>query len=311
MANPDAFPGFVLFVLSPDPDYPAPVVSDFLFRFGGVSRLYGAAALECLRRTHILVIGLGGVGSWSVESLARCGVGGLTLVDLDEICVSNVNRQLPALDGTVGRAKAEVLAERVRAINPECRVTPILDFFTESNANRLLTPPAGGAPYSGVLDAIDDVANKCRLIAGCRERGIPVMSCGGAGGRRDATRVRVEDLSRVTHDRLLGSVRKRLRQEYGFSRAGAPLGVDCVFSPEPPVFPQADGSVCVSAESAAPGESRRLNCDRGLGSSVFVTGTFGFIAAGHLVQRLLSTAGAVGFAVSPAAEPGHSGGDSP
>jgi len=262
-------------------------VSDFDFRFGGVARLYGAAALETLRRSHLLVVGLGGVGSWSAESLARSGVGALTLVDLDDICVSNVNRQLPALDTTLGRAKAEVLAERIRSINPECRVSVILDFFTEATAHRLLSPAADSPPFSGVLDAIDNVVNKSCLIARCRERDLRVVSCGAAGGRRDATRVAVDDLSRVTHDRLLGSVRKRLRQEYGFPREGKSLGVDCVFSSETPVFPQADGSVCEVPATTESGEAPRLNCDRGLGSSVFVTGTFGFVAAGQLVRRLI------------------------
>lgn len=262
-------------------------MSDFAFRFGGVARLYGTAALETLRQSHVLIVGLGGVGSWAVEALARSGIGALTLVDLDEICVSNVNRQLPALDTTLGRSKAEVLAERIRSINPDCRVTAVLDFFTESNAHRMLTPASDGAPFSGVLDAIDNVVNKSCLIARCRERELRVVSCGAAGGRRDATRVTMDDLTRVTHDRLLASVRKRLRQEHNFPREGSPLGVDCVFSTETPVFPQVDGSVCVEPESSTPGESRRLNCNRGLGSSVMVTGTFGFVAAGQIVRIAL------------------------
>lgn len=268
------------------PFQPAVIMSDFDFRFGGIARLYGRAALETLRQSHVLVVGLGGVGSWGVEGLARSGIGALTLVDLDEVCVSNVNRQLPALDTTVGRSKAEVLAERIRSINPDCQVTRIIDFFTAMNAHRLLTPTDGSAPFAGVLDAIDNVENKSCLIARCRERDLRVVSCGAAGGRRDATRVLVDDLSRVTHDRLLASVRKRLRQEHGFPREGQPLGIDCVFSSEAPVFPQADGSVCEQAEPPEPGGSGRLNCDRGLGSSVFVTGTFGFVAAGQIVKIL-------------------------
>lgn len=273
-------------------------MSDFGFRFGGVARLYGAAALEQLRAAHVLVIGLGGVGSWAVESLARTGLGALTLVDLDEVCVSNINRQLPALDTTVGRAKAEVLAERVRAINPECRVRVVLDFFTPDSADLLLKPDAEMPPYAGVLDAIDSLANKCRLIAECQARGLTMVSCGAAGGRRDATRITVDDLARVTHDRLLATARKELRQKYGFPREG-PLGVDCVFSPETPVVPQDDGTVCAATAPGAPGEDRRLNCDRGLGSSVFVTGTFGFVAAGHLVQRILDPKSGRGSAAKP------------
>lgn len=266
-------------------------MSDIPPRFGGVARLLGSAALARLQQAHVLVVGLGGVGSWSVEGLARSGIGALTLVDLDDICVTNINRQLPALDSTLGRPKAEVLAERVRSINPECRVTVALDFFTEVSAERLLRPADGLPPFSAVLDAMDSAVNKIRLIARCRDLGLPVVCSGAAGGRRDAARVSVADLSQVTHDRLLGGVRKQLRRDQGFPRTG-PLGVECVFSPEPPVFPQPDGTVCgTPAAPAADGPdeagSPRLNCNQGLGSSVFVTGTFGFVAAGRLVDRIL------------------------
>ncbi|MBN8248887.1 MAG: tRNA threonylcarbamoyladenosine dehydratase [Verrucomicrobia bacterium] len=265
-------------------------VSDGPSRFGGVARLFGAPALAQLQQAHVLVVGLGGVGSWSVEGLARTGVGALTLVDLDEICVTNINRQLPALDSTLGQAKAEVLADRVRSINPECRVAVALEFFTEASAERLLRPAEGQPPFSAVLDAMDSTLNKIRLIARCRDLGLPLVCCGAAGGRRDAARVSVADLSQVTHDRLLGGVRKQLRRDLGFPRTG-PLGVDCVFSPEPPVFPQPDGTVCGTAapmtDGTGEGEAPRLNCNQGLGSSVFVTGTFGFVAAGRLVDRIL------------------------
>ncbi|MBX3734941.1 MAG: tRNA threonylcarbamoyladenosine dehydratase [Verrucomicrobiae bacterium] len=260
-------------------------MSDHPVRFGGVARLYGEAALERLRHLHILVVGLGGVGSWSVEALARSGVGALTLVDLDDICVSNVNRQLPAMDGTIGLPKGEVLASRVRAINPECRVTPILDFFTPDSASRILEPLSGTAPLGGVLDAIDPVSDKCALIAGARARGLPLVSCGAAGGRRDASQVRVGDLSEVTHDRLLRSVRRQLRRDHGFARSGR-MGVDCVYSPESPVIPGAEARACPPALDDPP-PGRRLNCNDGLGSSVFVTATFGMIGAGRLVERLL------------------------
>jgi tRNA A37 threonylcarbamoyladenosine dehydratase len=230
-----------------------------------------------------MVVGVGGVGSWTVEALARSGVGTLTLVDLDEVCVSNINRQLPALADTLGQAKVEVLAARVKAINPECRVTAIPEFVTEENVARVLAE----ASPNHVVDAIDSVANKCRLIAACRLRGLPVIVCGGAGGRRDATQVRIVDLARATHDRLLREVRQRLRQEHGFPRGDQEFGIECVFSAESPVFPREDGTVCAAGESLAdPGDSRRLNCDWGFGSAAFVTGTFGFVAAGRVVSRL-------------------------
>ncbi len=253
-------------------------MNDFDIRFGGIARLFGAAGLERLRRAHVCVVGVGGVGSWAVEALARSGVGRLTLVDLDEVCVSNVNRQLPALDGAVGRPKVEVLAERARAINPECAVRPVTEFFTASNAEPLLSERP-----DAVLDAIDHIANKCLLIARCRERGIPIVTCGGAGGRRDPTAVRVTDLAFTSHDRLLARVREQLRKEHGFAPAGRAFGVDAVYSTERPVFPRADGSVCAQREA---GSALRLDCDTGYGTAAFVTGAFGFAAAGVVVKGL-------------------------
>lgn len=247
-------------------------------RFGGIARLAGEPGLARLRQAHVCVVGIGGVGSWTVEGLARSGVGALTLVDLDEVCVTNVNRQLHALDGTVGRAKVEVMAERVRLINPDCRVTSHVEFLTEANAARLLAPD-----FSFVVDAIDAVANKCRLLALCRERKLPVIACGAAGGRLDATAVRVADLADVTHDRLLAEVRKRLRKEFAFPGPGEQMGVPCVFSPEAPITP--DPPACADAASEA-SQPPRLNCEWGYGSAAFVTGTFGFAAAGVVVRKL-------------------------
>jgi tRNA A37 threonylcarbamoyladenosine dehydratase len=255
-------------------------MSDFESRFGGIARLYGRDGLEKLRAARVCVVGIGGVGAWAVEALARSGVGALTLVDLDDVCVSNINRQLHALTETIGRAKVDVMAERVRAINPECHAATEPVFFTAQTAAGLLAHP-----YTFVLDAIDGVANKVLLLAGCRERGLPVISCGAAGGRRDGTLVRVADLAKVSHDRLLGEVRKRLRKEFQFPSDGSPMGIDCVFSAEPPVFAQPDGTVCENR--AADTEGTRLNCNGGFGSATFVTGAFGFAAAGVLVRKIV------------------------
>jgi len=257
-------------------------MTDYEARFNGIARLYGKAGLERLRRAHVCVIGLGGVGSWAVEALARSGVGRLTLVDLDEVCVTNVNRQLHALAGQVGRPKVEVMAERVRGINPECAVQPIMEFFTESNASALLS-----SHPDCVLDAIDNVNNKCRLIALCHGQGIPIVTCGGAGGRRVASAVRISDLAQTTHDRLLQRVREGLRKEHGFPPGHQPFGIDAVHSPEVPVFPQSDGSVCARRE---PGSTLRLDCESGYGTASFVTGTFGFVAAGCVVGKLAGAA---------------------
>ena len=262
-------------------------MSDYDFRFGGIARLYGAEGLRRLRAARVLVVGIGGVGSWVAEALARTGVGAITLVDLDEVCVSNTNRQVPALDGQFGRAKVDVMAERIRAIAPECRVNAVAEFFTADSADRLLglgeTP---ATPPNAVVDAIDNVANKVLLVARCHLAGIPLVVCGGAGGRRDPTAVRVEDLARVTHDRLLGEVRKRLRRGHGFPRGEKRFGIECVCSAETPVYPQRDGTVCEGKPAAEPGESLRLNCDWGFGSASFVTGAFGFAAAARAVARI-------------------------
>lgn len=254
-------------------------MSDFETRFGGIARLYGREGLERLRAAHVCVTGIGGVGTWAAEALARSGVGRLTLVDLDEVCVTNINRQIHSLSGTVGRAKVAVMAERIHGINPDCRVTAEQKFFNAQTAGDLLGPD-----YDFMLDAIDSAANKVLLLARCRERGLPVVSCGAAGGRRDATQVRVADLARVTHDRLLAGVRKRLRQEFQFPADGSPMGIECVFSAEAPVFAQPDGTVC--AERGSPGDGTRLDCNGGLGSAAFVTGGFGFAAAGLAVKSI-------------------------
>ena len=264
------------------------MMSDFDFRFGGIARLYGTAALSRFRAAHVMVVGIGGVGSWVVEALARSGIGRLTLVDLDEVCVSNINRQLHALDYTVGRSKVEVMVERVRAISPEARVEGRVEFFTADTASRLLgleTDSISEDRPDFVVDAIDAMSNKVRLIALCQGAGIPLVVCGGAGGRRDPTAVRVADLATVTHDRLLSEVRKRLRREHGFSRTSKKLRIECVHSAEAQVFPDRDGQVCETraSDNELP---LRLNCESGFGSATQVTGTFGFAAAARVLARL-------------------------
>ncbi len=273
---------------------------DFSTRFSAVARLYGVGGLHRLRCSHVAIVGLGGVGSWVVEALARTGIGRLTLIDLDEVCLSNVNRQLPALDGAIGRFKAEVLAERILAINPECHVRPVIEFFTETSADRLLSPD-----YDVVVDAIDALSNKCRLILGCRERAIPILVCGAAGGRRDPTRVRLTDLADASHDRLLAEVRRRLRRDHAFPGPGRKLGVPCVFSLESVAAPTRNSGACsivgggadagIDAElevgvemAGTKAGPRGLNCEGGLGSAAFVTGAFGFVAASWAVDTILS-----------------------
>ncbi len=248
-------------------------------RFSGIIRLFGQAGAARLRAAHVCVVGIGGVGSWAVEALARSGVGTLTLVDMDDICVTNVNRQIHALDGTIGKTKVDVMAERARAINPSIVIHPQHAFFTEATAAELLQPR-----FDFVLDAIDNPAKKCLLIAACRERHIPVLVVGGAGGRKDPLALKISDLSLATHDRLLVAVRSGLRDDHGFpSGAKKHFGIDCISSPEPVHYPQSDGTVCTKREE---GLALRLNCASGYGTASFVTGAFGLAAASHIVRHI-------------------------
>ena len=252
-------------------------------RFGGIGRLYGKEGLERCRRAHVCVVGLGGVGSWAVEALARSGIGELTLMDLDDVCISNVNRQLHAVTGELGKPKVEVMAQRVRAINPDCVLHPLQAFFLKSNAEEILN-----TPFSAVLDAIDSPSRKAVLIALCRERNIPIVTTGGAGGRRDPTSVEVTDLAFASHDRLLREVRRLLRRRYGFPRGNRAFGVECVVSREAVMFPGKDGAVCAQRPDAP---DLRLDCASGFGTASFVTGTFGFVAASRIVAMLIAKRG--------------------
>ncbi len=254
-------------------------MTPFERRFGGVGRLFGTPGMERLRRAHVCVVGLGGVGSWAVEALARSGVGELTLVDLDDVCISNVNRQLHAVVGELGKPKVEAMARRVNAINPDCMVHPLQSFFLASNAEQILQ-----TAFDAVLDAIDGVSVKCLLIAACKERQIPVVTVGGAGGRRDPTAIEVTDLAFSSHDRLLQEVRRDLRKNHKFPRGDGAFGVECVFSREDPVFPTGDGLGC-SDRSVSP--DLRLDCNSGFGTAAFVTGAFGLTAAARVVHQLV------------------------
>jgi len=249
-------------------------------RFSGTARLYGTAAAKRFRNCRLAVVGIGGVGSWAAEAFARSGIGALTLVDLDEICLTNVNRQIHALDGQIGRPKVEAMADRIRSINPGCVVRPLQRFFHQQSADEILD---GG--FDGVIDAIDIVRPKCHLLARCREQGIPVVTCGAAGGRRDASSIRIADLSRTFNDALLHQVRKNLRGNYGFPAGEKPrsFAVPAVFSPEPPAFPQADGSVGPTRSVTTPSGRR---CDAGYGTAAHITAAFGFFAAGELLRLL-------------------------
>jgi tRNA threonylcarbamoyladenosine dehydratase len=257
----------------------ASLSSNYLERFAGVGRLVGRPGLERLQSAHVCVVGVGGVGSWAVEGLARSGVGALTLIDLDDVCITNVNRQLPALDGQVGRPKVSVLEDRIRLINPECRVHTHLEFFTAASAESLLAPG-----FTCLVDAIDGVSNKALLLAECVRRRQACVTVGGAGGKREATLLRVGDLGESNGDDLLRLVRKKLRRDHGFARGEHNrYGIRCVYSAEHPVYPWGDGTCGTEPE---PGSNLRLDCASGFGTGVFVTGAFGLALAGEVVKLI-------------------------
>lgn len=254
-------------------------MTDHEARFSGIARLYGIEGLERLSNAHVCIVGLGGVGCWVVEALARTGIGKLTLVDMDEVCLSNVTRQLHALNNTIGQSKATALAERVANISPHCKAVTEICFFTQSTMDRILKPI-----YSYIVDAIDVTTYKCLLIAEAKKRGLNLITCGGAGGRTDPSRIQVADLAYTINDPLLLQVRKRLRQQYGFpAYKRQKFKVDCVFSDEMPLFPKEDGSISCERDKGA---DYRLNCDQGFGSATFLTGTFGFFLAAEVVRRI-------------------------
>lgn len=241
-------------------------------RFGGLRRLYGDDGYARLRTLRLAVVGLGGVGSWVAEALARCGVAALVLVDMDHIAESNINRQVQALGSTLGRGKAQALSERIADIHPACAVQVVDDFVTPGNWPALLP-----SPVHGLVDACDQVSAKAALTAWALQTGLGFVTVGAAGGKRHPQRVDVEDLGQVTHDPLLASLRHRLRRSACVPRAGTgPLGVRCVYSREPVLRPAA--SAC---EAGAP-----LAC-HGYGSSVMVTATFGMCAVSALLDDLL------------------------
>ncbi len=254
-------------------------------RFAGIDRLYGAGTLAILARAHVCVIGIGGVGSWAAEALARSGVGRLTLIDADEVCISNTNRQVIALDGQYGRAKVDAMAERLRAINPRIEVQPIADFLTPSNCAELL-----GRGYDYVLDACDAFRVKVEAIYWCRRNKLPVLTIGAAGGRTDPRLIRVRDLAKTEKDLLLAMVRRHLRDEYGWTRnPDRYFGVAAVFTTEQPRYPQADGSTaCIKPQDMQ--DAARLDCAGGFGAAMHLTAGFAMVAVAELIPRLIGIA---------------------
>ena len=255
-------------------------------RFDRIGRLVGDANMARLARAHVLIVGVGGVGSWAAESLVRSGVGTLTLVDFDHVCITNFNRQIHALDGVVGQPKAEVMAARLRAINPAVAIRVQSEFYRDETAAQILA----GRP-DAVIDAIDCVTSKCHLLAACRHQGLRVFCATGSGGRIDPARIAVADLARTDVDPLARMVRNLLRRHHGFPAKG-PFGIPAVYSHEPPAMPRelaydhGQGFRCVCAK----GEHPFFTCEERnliLGTASFVTGAFGLHCAALVVRALL------------------------
>ncbi|MYM81729.1 tRNA cyclic N6-threonylcarbamoyladenosine(37) synthase TcdA [Duganella sp. FT50W] len=255
---------------------------DFERRFGGIARLYGAHALQRFRTAHICVVGVGGVGSWIVEALARSAIGELTLIDLDNVAESNINRQIQALSGTVGMAKITALAERIAQINPFCKVHQIEEFVDPDNVAQMI----GVGQYDYLIDATDAVKAKAAMLAWARQHDLPVITIGSAGGKTDAAQISVRDLARTEQEPLLKKVRKIMRAQYGFPRGEkTKFHIDAVFSTEPLRYPETGEACAVDGDERATTGVTGLNC-AGFGSAMVVTATFGMVCAGHALRQL-------------------------
>lgn len=253
-------------------------------RFGGIARLYGIEGLQRLEQAHVAVVGIGGVGSWAAEALVRSGVGEISLFDLDDICITNINRQAHTLTDTVGQAKVDVMAQRLLAINPACKVHAVADFVSQETLPEYITQD-----LDFVVDCIDSVQAKAALIAWCKRRKIQIITTGGAGGQIDPTQIRVGDLNKTFNDPLAARVRSLLRSDYNFSRtAGRHYSVPCVYSTEQLRYPNPDGSVCQSKSFA--GDGVKLNCAGGFGAAMTMTATFGLVAAARAMDKIVAGA---------------------
>lgn len=273
-------------------------MSGYSERFSGIDRLYGAGTTARFASAHVVVVGVGGVGSWAAEALVRSGIGRLSLIDADDICLSNTNRQLHALDGQYGQLKVEAMAARLRAINPAVRLDPVTRFLTRDNLEALL-----GSGCDVVLDACDSFRTKVETIAFCRRRKLPLVVVGSAGGRTDPTRIQVRDLSRTEHDAMLALIRKKLRSEFHFpSNPKRYFGVPAVYSLENVRYPQPDGSVCGLRPQLGPDAALKLDCGAGLGAATHVTGAFAFAAVARVIALLLKPVQTPGAAPGGEAE---------
>ncbi|MCJ8276469.1 MAG: tRNA threonylcarbamoyladenosine dehydratase [Bdellovibrionales bacterium] len=250
------------------------------YRFSGIERLYGKAEALKIRKSHVLIVGLGGVGSWVVEALARTGMEKLTLVDFDDICVSNTNRQLHAIEPNVGKMKTQALKTRVESINKNCKVQLIEEPYSPETEARIFSHS-----YDVVIDCIDKSIDKERMAVASRERNIPIILMGTTGGRRDLSQIKVADLSNTDIDPMLYIIRKSLRKNHGFPRLPKKMNIPTIFSTEKPYYPTSEGS---TSQEKPEGFNKPLDCSVGFGTATYITGTFGFIAAQQAIKIILN-----------------------
>jgi len=258
--------------------------NDYLQRFGGIARLYGLKNLQKIHQAHITIVGIGGVGSWAAESLARSGVGKIKLIDLDDICITNTNRQIHAHTQSIGQMKVEAMATRLKTINPEIKIEESLAFYTEKNAEKLISPEKTNL----VIDAIDSTRPKLHLLSYCRKNKIPIVCSGGAGGRIDATKIQIDDLAKTHGDALLSSIRTKLRTDHGFpkSQEGKKLKkfkIPTIFSTEAPRFPTCDGEISLDKSQLSP---PLINCNSGYGAITHITAIFGLMLAQLALEEI-------------------------
>lgn len=248
-------------------------------RFGGIERLYGKEDFKKIQKAHVCVVGVGGVGSWVAESLARTGVGEITMIDYDEVCVSNTNRQIQAMDGNIGQLKIDVLKERLKKINPEIKLNLLAERMEAATAENLIQET-----YDVVVDAIDRVGHKIAILLECKKKKIPVIVSGGAAGRKNPSKILIGDLRDVHGDRLLFQMRRRLRTNYKYPRPPTKMKVSCVYSEEHVTEAQIEECDVDEQKGTKP-----LDCGQGLGTACFITGTFGFLAASFCIETILKT----------------------
>ncbi len=258
------------------------ITPEYRQRFGGLGRLYGEQALTHLNQAHAVVVGIGGVGTWVAEGLARSGIGTITLIDMDDICITNTNRQIHALSSTVGKQKVDVMADRLIDINPELMVNRVDDFLDTENVHALISDD-----MDIVIDAIDAAYAKAAMINHCKRRKKILITVGSAGGKTDPQKITHCDLSRTVNDPLLAKTRNTLRRHHNFSRNPKRMfSVEAIYSTEQMTYPDENGGTCQARTGLDTGA--KLDCSGGFGAAAMVTASFGFVAVSRALEKYLA-----------------------